>query len=656
TIPDSKLANGFTKINDFVEKTKAGPVLSFLGGVGNISSVYGAASSLGTFDPSDADLQLSGDYSSTSAIVRDVTLDMLGILSNAASGNVAATFADVSTFATVRFVDLYKVVEAAEQTKREVLGTELNTELGRMKARNNLQERITAARLAGDEEQVDFLLKAYSKIATPEEARKFWESLPPIKSPIYTDDPTSDGGVSDPNWQNPNFDRDTGYPIPAYWAHLKSSAQGRATLEQLGIDPDAPVGGWPGGVGPEHRPKTNGGDPANPKRPSVLGDGPDYPTAPQSTSKPRGGTTSANEEPDATTVLSEAELREIEREKRKAEAKAALDAYQAKKLAEKKRAEEEARQEPRSYEFKTSQLETSELVISEFEIEPVEFKPVTFERVKFDKDGDLFDEDGNLKKVGPDDFKMTPFDPPEISKFPPTDPDDLDGYPGTGEYPSVKLDSISGSATEPDLDQWADWLKTQDIRKLDQMARAAGYPSLAFALADAENIIRKAMDSGYRAYANRGPNCAGYTGCTGSVGPWKLAYATIRLGDVLADSRDVFSTGGLSDVGISGFNLMYGLRDFGIQDGDLVDVEISQFGRPIFTLRSHFLLTAGTPFSANLRPGVSQMVITALNEGSASPNTAEVSLNNVARGDAIQTYSLQTGQTAVLRIEAGVTE
>lgn len=127
------------------------------------------------------------------------------------------------------------------------------------------------------------------------------------------------------------------------------------------------------------------------------------------------------------------------------------------------------------------------------------------------------------------------------------------------------------------------------------------------------------------------------------------------LGDILALSRGIFSTGGFSDIGISGFNLMYILRDFGIQDGDLIDLEITQFGRTIFTLKSHFLLNGGSPFNVNLRPGVAQMVITALNEGSSPPNTAEVFIENVVRGDARQTYSLNTGQTAVLRIEANAT-
>ncbi|WP_162789485.1 hypothetical protein [Altererythrobacter sp. ZODW24] len=342
-------------------------------------------------------------------------------------------------------------------------------------------------------------------------------------------------------------------------------------------------------------------------------------------------------------------------EERKEAAEAKLKEYQDKKFAEQKADEVAKAKQPGTYEFRTSKLETSELVVSEFGIEPITFEEVNFEIPVFDKDNDLFDEDGNLKKVGPDDFVMTPFDPPEASKFPPTDPDDLDGYPGTGEYPAFSFESMSGTV-ETKLDRWEEWLATQDVRKLTQLALAAGYPNLASALADAENIIRMSQDEGYRRWARTAPSCTGSNGC----GPqylerWAMKRSIVGLGDILAQSRGIFSSGGFTDIGVSGFNLMYVLRDFGIQDGDLIDVEISQFGRVIGQLKGHFLLTAGSPFNVRLRPGVAQMVISALNEGSASPNTAEVTIQNVVRGDGRQTYSLETGQTAVLRIEAGAT-
>jgi hypothetical protein len=417
--------------------------------------------------------------------------------------------------------------------------------------------------------------------------------------------------------------------------------------------PPWPEGQEPPDVPPGDDPSTpTDTKPKQPTKPPVFAEPDPYPKADPVTPKEK------SDEPRLeATVLTPAELWQIKVRGENAAAEEELKKYQEEKLAQLK-AEGEESSLPGTYDFRTSTLETTELLVSTFDIEPVTFEPVEFKMPTFDLDEDLFvrNEDGttSLKKVGPDDFVMTPMDAPEISMFPPTDPDDLDGYPGTGEYPSFGLDSISGTAMEPDLDKWAEWLEGQDLRLLEQLARGAGYPSLAFALEDAERIIRLSEDSGYRTYANRGPNCAGYTGCTGSVGPWKIAWATIRLGDILAESREIFSSGGFSDIGISGFNLAYLLRDFGVEDGDLIDVQISQFGRPISTIRGHFLTNAGNRFNVNLRPGVSQMVVTALNEGSLRPNTAQVSIDNVVRGEASQTYSLSTGETAVLRIESGV--
>ncbi len=67
----------------------------------------------------------------------------------------------------------------------------------------------------------------------------------------------------------------------------------------------------------------------------------------------------------------------------------------------------------------------------------------------------------------------------------------------------------------------------------------------------------------------------------------------------------------------------------------------------------HFMTHSWTDFDINLRPGVASVVITAINEGALSPNTAEINIENVTEGDAIQTYSLRTGETAVLRVEPG---
>lgn len=127
--------------------------------------------------------------------------------------------------------------------------------------------------------------------------------------------------------------------------------------------------------------------------------------------------------------------------------------------------------------------------------------------------------------------------------------------------------------------------------------------------------------------------------------------STLELGSLLADSRGILSTGGFSDIGISGLTLGYLLRDFGVEDGDLINITIRQFSRTLYDGQLS-LLNAGTAFTQQLRPGVAELTITALNEGSLPPNTAEVTIGNVVRGEATQSYSLDTGQTATLRIES----
>lgn len=206
---------------------------------------------------------------------------------------------------------------------------------------------------------------------------------------------------------------------------------------------------------------------------------------------------------------------------------------------------------------------------------------------------------------------------------------------------------------ETDLSRWGEWLASQDIRRLERLARLAGYPNLASALADAENIIRLADDDGYRRWALQPPSCSGLAGCGPSyLERWAMKQSIVALGDILADSRDIFSSGGFSDIGISGLNLKYLLRDHSLEDGDIVQVKISQFGRTIYQGQVN-LTNLGEGFNLGLGRGVASLEIFAVNEGYSPPNTAQIRVDDVVRGSGTQTYSLRTGETATLRIEAG---
>tara|TARA_R110000787_G_scaffold220726_4_gene329498 strand:- start:3204 stop:5828 length:2625 start_codon:yes stop_codon:yes gene_type:complete len=205
------------------------------------------------------------------------------------------------------------------------------------------------------------------------------------------------------------------------------------------------------------------------------------------------------------------------------------------------------------------------------------------------------------------------------------------------------------------LSRWSEWLATQNVRELERLALTAGYPNLASALSDSSNILRQSQDEGYRQWALQAPSCGGYVGCGPSyLERWHMKTSIVALGDILSSSRDIFSTGGFSDIGISGLNLSYLLRDNALEDGDIVRVRITQFGRTIYEGEIS-LTNIGNLFNLGLGRGVASLEIFAVNEGTASPNTAQISVDNVVRGQGTQSYSLRTGETATLRIEAGAT-
>lgn len=227
--------------------------------------------------------------------------------------------------------------------------------------------------------------------------------------------------------------------------------------------------------------------------------------------------------------------------------------------------------------------------------------------------------------------------------------DSLDEFVRNNAFEYTSLIGV----VETDLSRWEEWLATQNERELERLARLIGYPNLASALNDAPSLIRHAQDAGYRNWAMQAPSCGGTVGCGPSyLERWWAKQATVLLGDILADSRDIFSSGGFSDIGISTLNLAYLLRDHALEDGDIVRVRISQFGQVIYEGQVN-LTNIGDVFDLMLGRGVASLEIFAVNEGSARPNTAEITVDDVVRGESTQTYSLATGETATLRIEAG---
>lgn len=603
--------------------------LSFLGGLGNMSEVYGTATSLGTFDPANQDLELTGNYSSTGALIGDISLNMLGILGNAASGNVVTTATDVLTFSSGRFTDLYKVIVAAEHAERQ--SEQAHMEYMVTFKRHINQQNVQWKKLIADLDNIS----------------------------IYKDGP--DPYANGYDHTDPRLDPKTGYPKPYWWDLWKRDAP--KMLIALGIDPEAPVGGWPNGVGPEHRPVAVA-PPPPPVDPNPTKEDwekfnkdmkdikPDYPTVPAYT---------------AEDAKRDREKREAEEARLRAEAEKAkntpieandpfkpgptpppqpptvttpvdpspLDAVDEMMAHADELTKDDGMIKPYDSDFNTDPVTFDPVTFDPVNFEPVEFEPPVWEPPVWE----------------PPVWVPPTFDPPNPSDIEFTDFDDAH-WPGSEDfYEAHKPGNMSGTIAT-DLSRWEEWLTTQNLREIERLALQAGYPNLASALNDAKNIMALSQDEGYRWWSLQAPSCGGYVGCGPSYAErWNMKRSIVVLGDILVKSRDVFSTAGLTDIGISGFNLSYIMRDYSLEDGDIVDVTITQFGRTLFYQRVN-LLNAGTEFNINLMPGVASVEIYAVNEGYSSPNTAAIKIDEVVEGEGDQTYSLSTGETATLRVEA----
>jgi len=107
---------------------------------------------------------------------------------------------------------------------------------------------------------------------------------------------------------------------------------------------------------------------------------------------------------------------------------------------------------------------------------------------------------------------------------------------------------------------------------------------------------------------------------------------------------------GLSDITVSSRIIEISLTDNGsVIDGDTISISLN--GRVLDA--NHILAgTPGTTMSLELTQGTNTLSITAVNEGSVSPNTAEITFTDVVNGEAVQEWRLSEGETGSLRISA----
>ena len=107
---------------------------------------------------------------------------------------------------------------------------------------------------------------------------------------------------------------------------------------------------------------------------------------------------------------------------------------------------------------------------------------------------------------------------------------------------------------------------------------------------------------------------------------------------------------GLSDISVSSRSIEITLTDNGsVIDDDTVSVVLN--GSVLF---ENLVLQGqpGTSLTLDLLKGKNTFGITAVNEGSVSPNTAEISFTDVVSGEAVQQWRLSEGETGTLSISA----
>jgi hypothetical protein len=108
------------------------------------------------------------------------------------------------------------------------------------------------------------------------------------------------------------------------------------------------------------------------------------------------------------------------------------------------------------------------------------------------------------------------------------------------------------------------------------------------------------------------------------------------------------SSGGLTDVAVDARQVTITLTDDGsLVDGDRVDVYLNG----VKVVANHTLVGgSGTVFTLDLQSGSNELRVTALNEGTSSPNTAQLRISDVTAGAPVQSWRLLTGESGSLVI------
>jgi hypothetical protein len=110
------------------------------------------------------------------------------------------------------------------------------------------------------------------------------------------------------------------------------------------------------------------------------------------------------------------------------------------------------------------------------------------------------------------------------------------------------------------------------------------------------------------------------------------------------------ASGGLSDVTVTQRIITVTMTDNGQEiDGDTVDIILNG----LTVSAGHVLVgPPGTNLELILQAGLNLLEVVALNEGTISPNTAELIISNVVEGESVQEWRLSEGERGSLTITA----
>lgn len=247
-----------------------------------------------------------------------------------------------------------------------------------------------------------------------------------------------------------------------------------------------------------------------------------------------------------------------------------------------------------------------------------------------------WDATGNYPNQVPNDWFSTPYDSDSFAKF--------------TRNNAFKYGNMFGMIPT-NLPDYEDFIAYYGLDELNRMARNAGYPNIFAAIEDQDYLIALAKNPGFRTKAMNFECNVRFGVNYDCIGLNRQERGQLELGDLLQEGR-AFASDGFSDVSIAGLILSIFLSDFGLEDGDIVNLSVTQFGRSLIN-KDISLTNAGTRESTRVRPGVVEVEVTALNTGEVPPNTAAVVIENVSNGESEQDFGQDTGGSSTLKVKVG---